>query len=75
MEAILAAIIAVLIIVGVLALKVIFSVSFSWVVVTVFGWVASLVDVNIFSAYDKWTVVLGVAAIMLIVSLFNKKND
>ncbi|MGE2643839.1 hypothetical protein ACQH7H_24880 [Escherichia coli] len=65
--------IAIIIAVGYIALKALFSIAFSWALVTVFGWVANLVGVDIYSVYDKGIVVIGVAVLLLIFSMINKK--
>lgn len=75
MAGLIGGLLAVLFIVGYIVLKVVLSAGVSWVIVTVFGWIANLVGVDIYSAYDKGTVVLVMAVIVLIISMFNSKKD
>ncbi|MEC3420528.1 hypothetical protein P4159_06015 [Bacillus thuringiensis] len=68
---ILGVIIAVAILLGLWALRVAIAAGIAWAIVTVFGWVANFVDVDIYSAYDKGTIILCVTAILVVYSMIN----
>ncbi|PGM50853.1 hypothetical protein [Bacillus thuringiensis] len=71
MKAILAVLAAFMFVVCMVVLKVAFAFAIAWLLVTAFGFVASLVGVALFAVYSKMIVVTVVAAILLIISLFN----
>lgn len=74
---ILGVILAVVIVLGLWALRVAISACIAWAIVTVFGWIANFVDVDLYSAYDKGTIIIGVTIIIVLYSMINsilKKN-
>lgn len=74
---ILGVILAVVIVLGLWALHVAISACIAWGIVTVLGWIANFVDVDLYSAYDKRTIIIGVIIIIVLYSMINsilKKN-
>ncbi|NRQ71975.1 hypothetical protein HQK17_28050 [Bacillus cereus] len=70
MKAIIALVGAFLFLVCMVVLKVAFAFAVAWLLVTAFGFVASLVGVALFAVYSKMIVVTVVAAVLLVISLF-----
>ncbi len=68
---ILGVIFGILIVLGLWALRVAVAAGISWAIVTVFGWIANFVDVDLYSAYDKGTIILYVTAILVVYSMIN----
>ncbi|MGG3644630.1 hypothetical protein [Bacillus wiedmannii] len=68
---ILGVILAILIVLGFWALRVAVAAGISWAIVTVFGWIANFVDVDLYSAYDKGTIILCVTIILVVYSMIN----
>ncbi|MDF9638838.1 MULTISPECIES: hypothetical protein [Bacillus cereus group] len=56
--------------VAVVVIRVAFAFAIAWLLVTAFGFVASLVGVALFAVYSKMIVVTVVAAVLLVISLF-----
>ncbi len=70
MKAILALLGALFFVVAVVVIRVAFAFAIAWLLVTAFGFVASLVGVALFAVYSKMIVVTVVAAVLLVISLF-----
>lgn len=68
---ILGVILGILIVLGLWALRVAVAAGIAWAIVTVFGWIANFVDVDLCAAYDKGTIILCVTAILVVYSLIN----
>lgn len=75
MAAILGVLIAFVMVVLAWVLRIVVSAAISYVVVSLFGVLANLVNVDIYSAYDKGIIVTVVTIILVVYSMFNSKRN
>lgn len=74
MMAILGILLAIVIVIGLWVLRVSIAAAISWTIVSLFGFLSSLVGVDIYSAYDKGIIIAVVTVVLVIYSMINSKK-